>query len=121
DPGFEPRCEIAYAVRWRRSQIAQVPSAVSRRNIHATAESDREMRIVAADSGPFFERLQGAARGPGVLVVECNLIMNVIADSLHTRVPWSHVAEELPSCLSQPVSFTIPATQQEYQNCFGQI
>src|SRR5436190_7282658 len=36
--GFEPRREVAYAVRWRCSQIAQVPRAVSRRNIHTTAE-----------------------------------------------------------------------------------
>ena len=121
DPGLEPRREIAHCVRWRRSEIAQVTGAVSRRNIHAAAESDGQMRIVAADAGPFVESLKGAAGGSGVLVVECDVVMNVIADGLHARIPWSYMAEELPGSLRQPVGLTVAAAQQEHENFFRQI
>ena len=47
--------------------------------------------------------------------------MNVVADGLHARVPWSHLAEELPGRLRQPVGLTIPAAQKEHENFFGQI
>ena len=58
DPGVEPRRKIAHGVGWRRPQIAQVSGAVSRRNIHAAAESDGQMRVVAADAGAFVENLR---------------------------------------------------------------
>ena len=86
-------------IRRRRSDIAQVAGAVSRRNIHAAAEGDGQMRVVAANAGPFAESLRGAAGGAGVLVVEGNMVMNVIADCLHARVPGSRAAEELPGRL----------------------
>src|ERR1019366_5535690 len=73
DPGLEPRREIARGERRWRSDIAQVAGAVSRRNIHAAAEGDGEMRVVAADAGPFVECFRGTAGGAGVLVVEGNM------------------------------------------------
>src|SRR4029077_4348685 len=63
DPGFEPRREIAHGERRRSSHVAEIAGAVARRNIHATAEGDGEMRVVATDAGPFVESLRGAASG----------------------------------------------------------
>src|ERR1035441_3322517 len=113
DPGLEPRGEIAHAERRWRSDIAQVAGAVSRWNIHAAAEGDGEMREVAADAGPFVESFRGTAGGAGVLVVEGDMVMNVIADCPHPRVPWNAAAEELPCRLRQQIGFTIAAAQQE--------
>ena len=79
------------------------------------------MRVVAADAGPLVESLRGAAGGAGVLVVEGNMVMNVIADCLHARVPWSRAAEELPGRLRQQIGLTIAAAQQEHEGFFGQI
>ena len=107
--------------RRRRSDIAQIAGAVARRNIHAAAEGDGEMRVVAADAGPFVESLRGAAGGAGVLVVEGNMVMNVIADCLHARVAWSRAAEELPGRLRQQIGLAIAAAQQEHEGFFGQI
>ena len=112
DPGLEPRREIAHAVRWRRSDIAQVPGAVSRRNIHAAAESDREMRVVAADAGPLVESLRGAAGGAGVLVVECNVVMNVSRRwPARASILGRRAAEELPGRLRQQIGLAIAAAQ----------
>ena len=79
------------------------------------------MRVVAADAGPFAERLRGAAGGAGVLVVEGDMVVNVIADRLHARVSGSRAAEELPSRLRQQIGFAIAAAQQENEGLFGQI
>src|ERR1019366_2289810 len=74
NPGLEPRREIAHAEGRCRSDVAQVAGAVSRRNIHAAAEGDGKVRVVAADAGPFVESLRGAAGGAGVLIVEGNMV-----------------------------------------------
>ena len=79
------------------------------------------MRVVAADAGAFVECLRGAARGAGILVVEGDVVMNVVADGLHARVPRSRAAEELPGRLRQQVGLAIAAAQQEYEGFFGQI
>ena len=121
NPGLEPCREIAHPVGWQSPEIAQVTGAVSRRNIHTTAEGDRKMRVVAADAGSFVENLQRGARGAGILIVECNAVMNVIADRLHARIPRSHTTEELPGSLRQYVGLTIAAAPQEYENLLGQV
>src|SRR5690349_13911805 len=96
DPRFEPSREITWGERRLRSDIAQVAGAVARWDIHAAAEGDSEMRVVPTDTDPFVESLRGAASGAGVLIVEGNMIMNIIANSLHARVAGGHAAEELP-------------------------
>ncbi len=118
NPGLEPCREIADSI-WRgRSDIAQVAGAVSCRNVHTAAEGDCEMRVIAAYAGPLIKGFYGTASGAGVLVVKCNMIVNVVADGLNSRVSWSHVAEELPCGLRQPVGLTITAAQQKHENLF---
>ena len=79
------------------------------------------MCVVAANARPFVESLHGATGGAGILVVEGNMVMNVIADCLHARVPWSRAAEELPSRLRKQIGLAIAAAQQEHEGFFGQI
>ncbi len=79
------------------------------------------MRVVAADAGPFVESLRGAAGGAGVLVVEDNMVVNVIADCLHARVARSRAAEELPGRLRQQIGLAIAAAQQEHEGILGKI
>src|ERR1039458_10838950 len=84
-----------------------ISGAVSRRDVHAAAEGDGEMRVVAADALPFVESFRGATGGAGILVVKGNMVMDVIADGLHPRVPWSRAAKELPSRLRQQIGLAI--------------
>src|SRR6201995_4722531 len=46
--GLEPAGEIADRPRLRRADVAEIAGAIARRNVHAAAEGDRQMRIVAA-------------------------------------------------------------------------
>src|SRR6202035_4600717 len=48
--GLEPAGEITRGVGRRHADIAEIACAVSRGNIHAAAERDRKMRVVAADA-----------------------------------------------------------------------
>src|SRR6185369_9079211 len=90
-------------------------------NIHATTKGDSEVGIVAADPASSMENLRCTARGASVLVVEDNMVVNVIADRLHSRISWRHAAEELPGRLGQQIGLAITAAQQEHQILFRQI
>jgi len=120
DPCLEPGSEVANVVRRGHSEIAQVAGAVSRRDIQAAAEGDSKMHVVAADPGSCVIGLHCAAGCTGVLVVEGNVIMNIIADRLHARVAGSCAAEELPGHLRQQVSFAIATAKQKDQGFFWQ-
>ena len=47
---LDPGGEIHRLVRRRQTNVGDVAGAIARRNIETTAESDGEMRIVAADA-----------------------------------------------------------------------
>src|ERR1035441_10176418 len=116
DPGLEPGREIARRKWRRRSRVAQVAGAIARRHIHSAAKSAGQMRAIAANAGPFFEGLRGAAGRPGVLVVEGNMAMNVIAEGWPGRVARRPAAKEPPSRLAQKVGLAIAAPQQEHES-----
>jgi len=54
------------------------------------------MREVAADAGTFAEGVGSASGSAGVLVIEGDVVMDVIADGLHARIAGRGAAEELP-------------------------
>ena len=47
------------------------------------------MRVVAANAGAFVEGIERAARRSGILVIEGDVVMDVIADGLNARIAWS--------------------------------
>ena len=56
---FEPRDVIHRSWIRRHADVAQKPIGVTRRNIHAAAESDREMGEIAANAHPLLIGLIG--------------------------------------------------------------
>src|SRR5208282_4106964 len=106
DPGLEPCGEIAGRKRRWRPDVAQIACAVARRDIHAAAEGDRQVRVVPADARAFAESFRGATRGAGVLIVEGNMSVNVIADRLHARMTGTSAAKQLPSRGRQQIRLT---------------
>ena len=88
----------------------------------AAAEGDGQMRVVAADAGPFVESLRGAAGGAGVLVVEGNMVMNV-SRRLPARAayPGAVLPKSCQAVSRQQIGLTIAAAQQEHEGIFGQI
>ncbi len=82
---LEPRGKVHRAIRRQRADVAEVAGAVARGNVHAPAEGDREMRVVAADALPLREHLPRRSRRAGVRVVERDVVMHVVANGLHPQ------------------------------------
>ena len=109
------------AVRRRHADVAQVTGAVAGRYVHAPAEGDGEMRVVAAHPGLVVKRFERRPRHPRMLVAERD-----VAGGRNRRLPGrgplpAASPEKLPRRLRQAVGLAIPASQQEQQRLLGQI
>src|ERR1700733_11743963 len=96
DIGLEPAGKISHGPRLRRADIAEISGAVAGRNIHAAAESNGEVGIVAADTFALIVDLPRRHGGAGVLIAERDVAMNEITDRLHARPARLRVLEQLP-------------------------
>src|ERR1700748_3781456 len=67
---LEPGAEVHRIGHGRHADVAEVAGAVARRDVHAAAQRDRQVREVAADAGPLAKSLERGARRAGSLVVE---------------------------------------------------
>jgi len=67
--------------------VAEVARAVPRGNVQTTAESDREVGVVATDAGPVVVALECRPGHACVLVAERDVAMNVVADRLNAIPP----------------------------------
>src|SRR5206468_10476354 len=81
-------------------------------NIHAAAERNGEMRIIAADALAFLVRLPRRLGGARMLVAEDDVAMNEIADRLHPRPTRRRLLEQLPGDLRKPVGLAVAAAEQ---------
>src|ERR1700741_5431748 len=55
DIGLEPASKISGGIRRRHADIPEVAGAIARGNVHAAAERDGKMRVVAANALAFIE------------------------------------------------------------------
>ena len=116
-----PGGEVHRGVLRRYPDVAEVPVAVPRRDVHGSAEGYGETGEVPADADALVERLQRRAGRAGALIVEHEVLMDVVADGLHpTPSRWS-LPEEVPRCLRQPVGLAVPAAQQIDQGVLGEV
>ena len=79
------------------------------------------MRIVAAHAPPFLVRVPCRLRGTGMLVAEFDMTMGEIEDRLQPLPTGSHVAEQPPCGVGQPIGFAIPAAKQVHEDVVGQF
>src|ERR1035437_10199753 len=93
---FNPRCKIHRTVRRQRPHVAQVAGAVTRRNIHAAAERDSQVREVATDARTLVERLPSCPGGARFLIVERDMVVDKIADCLNARPSRRGLTESRP-------------------------
>ena len=118
---LEPGREIHRSVRRRHTDVAEVAGAVARRDVHAPAEGNGEVRIIATDSRPV---VVGLERRPGhsrVVIAEGDVPVDIVADRLDAVPSRWHLLEEIPRNLGQPIGFAIPASQQKEQGVVGQV
>ena len=121
DIGLEPAGEIAGGPRLRRADVAEIAGAIARRNVHAAAERDGEMGVVAADALALVVGFPRGLGGARMLVAERDVTMDVIADRLHPRPARRRILEQLPGDIRQPVGLAIPAAEQINQRIRRQV
>lgn len=80
--GLEPGRKVHGRIGWRPADIAEIASAVTRRDIHATAERDGEMGKVATHALAILKNLKSGLRWARKAVAELNVLMHEIADGL---------------------------------------
>src|SRR5438552_3812072 len=118
---LEPGSEVHGAVWRRHPDIAQVAGAVACRDVHAPAEGNGQVRIVAADAGPVVKGFQRCPCHARVLIAEGDMSMDIVADGLNPAPSRWRLPEEIPRRLGKPIGFAVPASEQEGQRFLGQI
>ena len=107
--GLEPAREIHRAMRRRHADVAKVPGAIARRNVHAAAECDSKVRVVTTNTLGFVEDLPGGHGLARILVAEGDVAMDEIADRLDARPSRRRAFEEFPGHLGQAVGLAVTA------------
>ena len=96
------------------------PIGITRRNIHAAAERDGEMREIAADAQPLLIGLIGGARGAGILIAKGQMIADKIANRLDPAPAARRRSEQLPGNIAELVGFAIAAAEHENERVIRQ-
>ena len=94
--GLEPGGEVHGIRRGRNPDVTQVARAVTRWNIHAATEGDREVGVVATHAHALIEGFERGLGRPGMLVAEGDMSMDEIADCLDARPPRGRLPEKCP-------------------------
>src|SRR5580704_16346035 len=98
---LEPGAEIhGLDVRWD-TNIAQIPRRVTGRNIHAPAQSDCQMRKIAAHANLFAKGFQSGAIGPSLQIIKAEVAVDEVANRCYPRPSRGSVAEGLPGKIQQ--------------------
>ena len=119
---FEPGAEVHRIRRQWHADVAQITGTVTGRNVQAAAEGDRQVHVIAADAHPLAIDLQRGPIVPGSLIVETNVVMNEVANSLDARPARLRARKQTPRDVLQfAVHFAIAASQQKLQNFLRQI
>src|SRR5258708_3663963 len=111
--GLEPAGEIHWAIgRWH-ADVPEIAGAIARRNVHAAAERDGEVRVVATHTLAFIEDLPGRHSRARMLVAEGDVAMDEIADRLDARPPRWRLFEEVPGHLGQALGLAVATAEEK--------
>src|SRR6516164_3370537 len=116
---LEPGREIHRRRVGRDADIAEIASAIARRDVHAAAEGDRQMREIATHAGAVTITFPRRPAVAGVLVAEGDMAVDVVEDRLHPAPTEWRGLEQRPGDVGQPVGLAIAGGQQEHQSVIG--
>src|SRR4029077_9294395 len=119
--GFEPSSEIPRWIWGRYANVAQIAGTVSCRNVHAAAERNGQMRVVAANALALVEHVPGRLGCARVLIAKLNVIVDKIADRLNARPSGRLLLKELPGDIGQLVGFTIATAKKIHDRLCRQV
>jgi len=118
---LEPGAEIHRLGLGGNADVAEIPGAITRRDVHAAAQRDRQVGKVAAHAATLDHDVGGGPGRAGVLVAEGDMGMNEIADRLHARPARRCRAEAGPSRVHETIGLAVSAAQQEDQRVVRQF
>ena len=93
---LEPGAEVHWSGDRRDTDIAEITGAISRRNVHASAKSDGEMRKIAANARALTIDVPSRFGRTGMLVAESDVLVNKIDNRLHASPAGRHGTEPRP-------------------------
>ena len=118
---FNPCGKIHRCVGRGKADVSDVTGAIARWNVEATAESDRKMRVVAANTAVFLICFKSRSGRAGVLIAEDYVIVHEVADGLHPRpTQWSG-SEKPPRLVGQTIGLTVTTAKQKQYDFRGQV
>src|SRR6202034_3071877 len=99
--------------------VAEIPRAVARGNVHAATERDGEVSEIAADADALAHRIAGAARGARLWITEPEMRVNEVAYRLRAPPAARYKVELRPREIGEIVAVAIAARNQKQQNFVG--
>src|SRR5882757_928792 len=93
---LEPGREIHRLVHRGHTDVAEVPGAVARRNVHAATEGNGKMREITADADPLVKGFQSSPGHARVFIAEREMSVNVIANCLNAAPSSWCLYKEIP-------------------------
>ena len=90
---LEPRAEIHRRGIDGNADIAEIPRAISRRNVHASTQRNGKMCEIPADANAFVMPFRRCAVAARVMIAEADPRVSVVADCLHPLPARRHIAE----------------------------
>ena len=118
---LEPGAEVHRVHIGRNADVAQIAVAVTRRDVHAAAEGDGEVREVAADAATLGENVQGRLGRARILVAELHMAEQPAADRLYPRPARWGLPEQVPGDGQHLGHLAVAAPQQERQTLIRQV
>ncbi|MCY1307156.1 hypothetical protein D9M70_570590 [compost metagenome] len=109
---FEPRVEIHRRRMIALRDVGHVAVHIARRHVHAAAEGDRQMRIVAADADAILMGFERGAHCLGIAVAEDQALMHIVANRLHALPTGRHISEQSPRERTEPIRFAVTAGRE---------
>ena len=87
---------------------------------HAAAESDGEMRVIAANAHPLLIGFIGGAGGTGILIAKAQMVADEIANCLNPAPAARSRPEQLPGDVGKLIGFAIAAAERKNQRLVRQ-
>src|SRR5712672_2860861 len=116
---LEPAGKIHRCGIRRNADVAHIAGAIARRDAHAAAEGQRQMREIATDAGALLIDVVRGLHVIRMLVAEGDVVVHVAADRGDPRPARRGIAEQRPGDVGQLVGFAIAARHQIEQQVVG--
>jgi len=118
---LEPGAEVHRIGIDRHADISQIAGAISRRDVHATAQRNGKMRKIPADTSPVGKPAIRRSERIRLQVIETDVIVDEVADSPDALPSEWGRRKPSPGKIGEPVGIAVAAAEQEDQHLIRQV